>query len=59
MARKTTPVKPPSDRMVSTAGKAMATGKVTTKEARSLGARIQAEREAVTPDKPKPKSGRK
>lgn len=53
MARKTTPVKPPSDRMVRSAAKAMATGKATPTATRAMGARIMSEREETIPDKPK------
>ncbi|NOT54790.1 MAG: hypothetical protein HOP18_09320 [Deltaproteobacteria bacterium] len=55
MARKTTPVRPPSNPMASKAGKALATGKAAPKDVRAMAGRILEEREAVTPDKPKPK----
>ncbi len=51
MARKTTPVKPPSDRMASTAGKVLAAGRATPTQAKSLAGRVSAEREAVIPDR--------
>lgn len=53
MARKTTPVKPPSNGMVRAAAKAMATGKATPAATRAMGARIMAEREETIPDKKK------
>lgn len=48
-------MKPPSKRMASKAGKALPAGKATPKDIQSMAGRIQAEREAAIPDKPKPK----
>jgi len=59
MSRKSTPVKPPSDRLTSIAGKVMATGRATPTQAKALAGRVNAEREAVTPDKGGKKGGKR
>lgn len=45
-SRKVTPEKPPTPKTASTAGKALATGKATPKQIRSMAGRIESERAA-------------
>ena len=52
---KSPPVKPPSARQASIAGKALATGKATATQIKSMAGRIEAERQVSIPNKPKPK----
>ena len=52
---KSPPVKPPSARQASIAGKALASGRATPTQIRSMAGRIEAERQVSIPNKPKPK----